>query len=91
MKTNYNFKKFQKKHKNKINQIIFSKEKISNKKIFLNLINNVLTKNNSFIFESVEKGKIRGRYTIVGLKPDKVWELNKKKILLIEKTKKKNY
>ncbi len=89
MKTNYNFKKFQKKHKNKINQIIFSREKIGNKKIFLNLINNVLTKKDSFIFESVEKGKIRGRYTIVGLKPDKIWELNKKKILQIEKTKKK--
>ena len=89
MITNYNFKKFQKKHKNKINQIIFSKEKIGSKKIFLNLIDNVLTKKNSFIFESVEKGKIRGRYTIVGLKPDKIWELNKKKILQIEKTKKK--
>ena len=37
---------------------------------------------NSFVFESVEKGKIRGRYTIFGKKPDKIWELTKNKILV---------
>ena len=31
----------------------------------LNLIDNFLKEKNSFIFESVEKGKIRGRYTIL--------------------------
>ena len=36
----------------------------------LNLINNFLDEKNSFIFESVEKGIIRGRYTIFGKKPD---------------------
>ena len=31
-----------------------------------NLINNFLNEKNSFVFESVEKGKIKGRYTIFG-------------------------
>jgi len=52
-------------------------------------INNFLTKKNSFIFESVEKRRIRGRYTIIGADPDKIWEFNKKKIHLIENKKKK--
>ena len=41
----------------------------------LNLINNVLREKNSFVFESVEKALYRGRYTIIGLDPDKKWEI----------------
>ena len=43
---------------------------------YLNLIDNFLVEKNSFIFESVEKGKIKGRYTIFGKNPDKIWEFN---------------
>ena len=43
-----------------------------------------LIKKNSFIFESVEKRRIRGRYTIIGADPDKIWEFSKKKINIIE-------
>ena len=35
----------------------------------------LLVEKNSFIFESVEKGKLRGRYTIIGLNPDKIWDI----------------
>src|SRR5690349_24547556 len=28
---------------------------------------------NSFLFESVEGGAVRGRYSLIGLKPDLVW------------------
>ena len=42
------------------------------------MIDNFLNEKNSFIFESVEKGKIRGRYTIFGKNPDKIWEFNNK-------------
>ena len=28
---------------------------------------------NSFLFESVEGGEIRGRYSFIGLKPDLIW------------------
>ena len=41
-----------------------------------NLINNFLNEKNSFVFESVEKGVIKGRYTIFGRNPDKIWEFN---------------
>ena len=42
----------------------------------------LLAEKNSFIFESVEKGKIKGRYTIIGLNPDKIWDINKNVITL---------
>jgi len=81
--------KFKKKHINKKNQIIFHKTNCKNYKVVENIINNFLVKKNSFIFESVEKRKIKGRYTIIGADPDKIWEFNKNKIYIIEGKKKK--
>ena len=89
MKINTSLLNFIKKHKSKKNQIIFHKSKCKNNKIIENIINNFLIKKNSFIFESVEKRKFRGRYTIIGADPDKIWEFNKKQIHLIENNKKK--
>ena len=83
MNLNTNFSNFRKKHKNKRNQVIFHKTKCANNKAIENLINNFLIRKNSFIFESVEKRRIRGRYTIIGSDPDKIWEFNKNKIYLI--------
>ena len=81
MKINTNFTNFEKNHKKHLNQILFHKLKCKNNKTIENLINNFLIKKNSFIFESVEKRKIRGRYTIIGADPDKIWEFNKKKFM----------
>jgi len=89
MNVNTSLFNFKKKHKDKKNQIIFHKSKCQNNKIIENIINNFLIKKNSFIFESVEKRKFRGRYTIIGADPDKIWEFNKKKIHIIENNKKK--
>ncbi|MDC0952856.1 anthranilate synthase component I, partial [Pelagibacteraceae bacterium] len=47
-----------------------------------NLFRFLLAEKNSFIFESVEKGTIKGRYTIIGLNPDKIWDINKNTITL---------
>ena len=47
-----------------------------------NLYKFILAEKNSFIFESVEKGTIRGRYTIIGLNPDKIWDINNNIITL---------
>ena len=91
MKINTSFLEFKKKHQSKKNQIIFYKASCKSNKIIDNIINNFLSKKNSFIFESVEKRRIRGRYTIIGADPDKVWEFSKKKIYIIENDKKKNY
>ncbi len=83
MNVNINLSDFIKKHKNKKNQAIFHKSDCKNNKIIENIINNFLIKKNSFIFESVEKRRIRGRYTIIGADPDKIWNFDKKKINLI--------
>ena len=87
MKISTNFKNFKKIHLKKKNQIIYYKENFKNKSIIDNLVNNFLSHKNSFVFESVEKGKIRGRYTIFGKDPDKIWELKKNKVYLINKKK----
>ena len=73
---NRNFKDFKFQHSRNKNQIIYTSQKVRNDQEVLNLIDNFLREKNSFIFESVEKGKIRGRYTIFGKNPDKIWEFN---------------
>ena len=89
MNISTSFSSFKKKHRAKKNQVIFDYTVCKNKKTIENLINNFLLKKNSFIFESVEKQKIKGRYTIIGSNPDKVWEFNMNKIYLIHNNKKK--
>ena len=87
---NRNFNDFKFQHKRNKNQILYTSRKTQNDREVLNLIDNFLNEKNSFIFESVEKGKIRGRYTIFGKKPDKIWEFNNKNSYLITgKVKKK--
>ena len=87
---NRNFNDFKFQHKRNKNQIIYTSRKTKSDREVLNLIDNFLNEKNSFIFESVEKGKIRGRYTIFGKNPDKIWEFNNKNSYLItNKVKKK--
>ena len=81
---NRNFKDFKFQHKKKNNQVLFLAKKINDDNEILNLIDNFLKEKNSFIFESVEKGKIRGRYTIFGKNPDKIWEFNNNNSYLIK-------
>ena len=88
MKINRNFKEFKFRHRNKENQVIYTSKKVRNDDEVLNLIDNFLDEKNSFIFESVEKGKIKGRYTIFGKDPDKVWEFNNNNSYLIKKNRK---
>ena len=81
---NRNFKDFKFRHQRNENQILYTSYKTNNDSEILNLIDNFLNEKNSFIFESVEKGKIRGRYTIFGKNPDKIWEFNNKNSYLIK-------
>jgi anthranilate synthase component I len=85
---NRSFKDFKFRHRGKNNQIIYTSKKVKNDNEVLNLIDNFLVEENSFIFESVEKGKIKGRYTIFGKNPDKIWEFNNDKSYLIKDKKK---
>ena len=88
MMLNVNLAKFKKTHKQKKNQVLYLSSRVSGNNEIINLINNFLVEKNSFVFESVEKGKIKGRYTIFGKKPDKIWEFNKNKSYIIKNKKK---
>ena len=85
---NRNFNEFKFRHRNNKNQIIYTSKKIKGNEEISNLIDNFLEEKNSFIFESVEKGKIKGRYTIFGKNPDKIWEFNNRNSYIIKKNKK---
>jgi anthranilate synthase component 1 len=80
MKLNISFSSFKKNHQLKKNQLIYKTKKCKDYKQVENIFNFLLVEKNSFIFESVEKGIIRGRYTIIGLNPDKIWDINKNTI-----------
>ena len=80
MKLNISFSSFKKNHKLKKNQLINKVKSCVDYRQVENIFNFLLVEKNSFIFESVEKGTIRGRYTIIGLNPDKVWDINKNTI-----------
>ena len=89
MKLNRNFKNFKFQHQRKKNQILFSSIDVKNKTLITNLIDSFLIEKNSFVFESVEKGIIKGRYTIFGKNPDKIWEFNNDVSYLVGKKLKK--
>ena len=82
MRINTSFKDFQKKHLKKDHQILFKSFNCKDYYKVENLYKFLLAEKNSFIFESVEKGIIRGRYTIIGLNPDKTWDINNNVIIL---------
>tara|TARA_Y100000590_G_scaffold40755_1_gene43515 strand:- start:1183 stop:2640 length:1458 start_codon:yes stop_codon:yes gene_type:complete len=86
---NVSFNKFKSRHRNKINQILYYSLETDGIKEIENLINNFLVEKDSFIFESVEKGFIKGRYTIFGKNPDKIWEFNNNKCKLFINNKSK--
>ena len=77
MKINNSFKEFKNNHSKKKHQVLFKSHKCNEYYKVENLFKFLLAEKNSFIFESVEKGKIKGRYTIIGLNPDKIWDINK--------------
>jgi len=80
---NISLSKFKSQHKRKINQIIYHSIKTNGINEIENLINNFLIEKDSFVFESVEKGFIKGRYTIFGKNPDKIWEFNNNRCKLL--------
>ena len=89
MKLNISFNEFKKRHFKKKHQVLFKSRNCKDYYKVENLFKFILAEKNSFIFESVEKGKIKGRYTIIGLNPDKIWDINKNIATIHELGKKK--
>ena len=77
MKLNISFKDFKKNHLKKKHQVLFIKKKCRDYSKVENLFRFILAEKNSFIFESDEKGTVRGRFTIIGLNPDKIYDITK--------------
>ncbi len=82
MRINTSLNNFKKKHSKKKHQILYRTLNCKNYYKIENLYKFLLAEKNSFIFESVEKGTIRGRYTIIGLNPDKIWDINNNTVTL---------
>ena len=82
------YSKFKRDYSAKKNQVLYKIKKVKNDHEIIKLIDDFLVEKNSFIFESVEKGKIKGRYTIFGRNPDKIWEFNNNSGYLIQNKKK---
>ena len=82
------YSKFKRDHSAKKNQVLYKIKNVKNDHEIIKLIDDFLVEKNSFIFESVEKGKIKGRYTIFGRNPDKIWEFNNNYSYLIQNKKK---
>jgi anthranilate synthase component 1 len=76
--------------KNNFSQI-YTSEKVSNTSTIDNLLELLSLYKNSFVFESVEKVKIRGRYTIFGFNPDLTIEVNNSQITHILNNKVKKF
>ena len=90
MRINLSFKGFKNNHFKKKHQILFRSRSCNQYYKVENLFRFLLAEKNSFIFESVEKGTIKGRYTIIGLNPDKIWDINKDVITINSSDKKTN-
>ena len=89
MKLNISFNKFKKNHLLNNHQVLFKSRNCKEYYKVENLFKFLLAEKNSFIFESVEKGIIRGRYTIIGLNPDKIWDIRKNIVTINSLGKKK--
>ena len=89
MKLSTSLNNFKKNHRKKNSQTIYFAENCKDYTFVENLYKFILVQKNSFIFESVEKGKIRGRYTIIGYNPDKIYNITKNKVIIDNFEKKK--
>ena len=88
MKLNLSLKEFKNNHSKKNIKFYLEQRSLNQYYKVENLFRFLLAEKNSFIFESVEKGIIKGRYTIIGLNPDKIWDINKN-IITINRSGKK--
>ena len=74
MELTQQYKDFEKNYKNGINQLVYCRlaaDLDTPVSLMMKLTNE---EENSFILESVTGGEIRGRYSIIGMRPDKIWK-----------------
>ena len=79
MKLTPEFDQFEKNYSKSINQLVYCRlaaDLDTPVSLMLKLTNG---EENSFILESVTGGEVRGRYSIIGMRPDKIWKCLGKK------------
>ena len=79
------YKDYKKSHKENKISLLYAVEDNSKATKIENLIDVILRKQNSFVFESVEKAIHRGRYTIFGYDSDRVYEIKSNQIFVNKK------
>ncbi len=72
------FTEFNKKILNKQNQIIYTKFSADLDTPVSLMLKIAKNEKNSFLLESVTGGEIKGRYSVIGMKPDLIWKCNLK-------------
>ena len=82
-----NFDDFKKNYDQNKTQIISSKLVNQNETIITAYLKVAEKSENSFIFESLEDGEEKGRFSIIGLKPDKILKLKDQLIIIEENDK----
>ena len=87
------FKKIESKIKKKKNTLVYTKIKSDLDTPVSAYLKICKQQKNSFLLESVQDGSFRGRYSIIGMKPDIIWKCqnNKAYIKNIHSTKNKNF
>ena len=79
-----NFVEFKKKYQENKTQIISSKIVNRKETIISAYLKLTEESQNSFLFESLEDGEEKGRYSIIGLNPDKILKIKGQKIIIEE-------
>ena len=68
------YKDFEKNYQNGINQLVYCRLAADLDTPVSLMMKLTDGEENSFILESVTGGEIRGRYSIIGMRPDKIWK-----------------
>ena len=68
------YKDFEKNYQNGINQLVYCRLAADLDTPVSLMMKLTDEEENSFILESVTGGEIRGRYSIIGMRPDKIWK-----------------
>ena len=71
-------KEFKKKINNQQNQIVYTKFSADLDTPVSLMLKLAKDEKNSFLLESVTGGEIKGRYSVIGMKPDLIWKCNLK-------------
>ena len=74
MKLTPTYEHFEKNHNNRISQLVYCRLAADLDTPVSLMLKLTHGEENSFILESVTGGEIRGRYSIIGMRPDRIWK-----------------